>query len=124
MVLVEGGSALSFTGAMAVGLNQPHDGRLYIVTPYGQTLAKCSLSGGKAACESAPGTGALAGKTAVPMSRLAEADFAGGQPAAFASSPQPPIALRGKGWRAEPDGEWFVYQEDKVGWRLKLKRIK
>lgn len=125
MRLEDGGTVLEFTGAAAVAVAPPHAGRIYILLPFGQTLAKCGLDKGRAVCDTPPGAGPLARKTAEPLARLAAEDFRGGSPRLFgAEAPAVPPTLGARGWKTSVDGQWLTYEEDGAAWRLKLKRSK
>lgn len=123
--LMDGDNDTQLTAAMAVSMANPDEARLYLMLPFGQTLGKCVLSGGKADCEaSAPGVGPLLQKAAGPMARILAADAGAEDGGMFADEIAQPKKLRGRGWRCEAEDEWLIYREDKAKWTLRLKRTK
>lgn len=123
--VVDGGDETPLSAAMAASDTQPGEGRLYLMSPFGQTLGKCTLSNGEAQCgPSVPGVAPLLQRASIPMARMLAAEAARGGAGMFGSGASQPRALRGDGWRCERDGDWLVYREDGKKWTLRLKRIK
>lgn len=123
--IVDGGNDTPLSAAMAVSDAQPGEGRLYLMSPFGQTLGKCTLSNGEARCgPSVPGVAPLLQKASIPMARMLATEAASGGAGMFGAGALQPSALRGDGWRCERDGDWLVYREDGKKWALRLKRIK
>lgn len=125
MRLVDGGNDTQLTGAMAVSARRPDEARLYVMLPFGQTLGKCVLSGGRADCDpAAPGVAPLLQKAAGAMAKILAADADVGGEGMFAEGIGRPKELRGRGWRCRAEDDWSVYREDGAPWTLRLKRMK
>ena len=123
--IVDGDKDTQLTAAMAVSVARPGDARLYLMLPFGQTLGKCVLSGGRADCEAAaPGVGPLLQRAAAPLAKIVEADAESGGEGMFSEEVAPPRKLRGRGWRCTVEDGWLLYREDKAKWTLRLKRMK
>lgn len=123
--LVDGDNDTPLTGAMAVSIAAPDEGRLYVMLSMGQTLGKCVLSGGETFCEpSVPGVAPLLQKAATPMARILQASSSQENTGMFRAGISTPHALQGRGWRCDVDGDWLVYREDRAKWTLRLRRIK